>query len=59
MAHVERIMYVELKTGYTDNGPAWLAVGIIGSVVLLGSLGLVLSGWCPQRLLPPWLRDRR
>jgi hypothetical protein len=24
MAHVERIMYVELKTGYSDNGPAWI-----------------------------------
>lgn len=24
MAHVERIMYVELKTGHSDNGPAWI-----------------------------------
>jgi len=24
MAHVERIMYVELKTGFSDNGPAWI-----------------------------------
>jgi hypothetical protein len=24
MAHVERIMYVELKTGFSDNGPAWV-----------------------------------
>jgi hypothetical protein len=24
MAHAERIMYVELKTGHSDNGPAWI-----------------------------------
>ncbi len=24
MAHVERIMYVELKTGFGDDGPAWI-----------------------------------
>ncbi len=24
MAHAERIMYVELKTGFSDNGPAWI-----------------------------------
>ena len=26
MAHVERIMYVELKAGFTDNGPAWIGM---------------------------------
>jgi hypothetical protein len=24
MAHPQRMMYVELKSGYGDNGPAWI-----------------------------------